>query len=191
MSIFSATQLALPGVVTLISTLAYGSQILFQSIEPSPLAINEASTFNILVCCIWVCYYQACFTDPGSVPIGWEPQASQNDSTVRTQSKQRWCRKCNAAKPPRAHHCKSCGRYEFRRRLFQLCSSFSNLRYTDVSQRWITIVPGRLTVFLTVPFLISFAFSSTQSSQCANSSISSTSGCLISGTEGICRVYVS
>ena len=26
------------------------------------------------------------------------------------RKEERWCRKCDAAKPPRAHHCKSCMR---------------------------------------------------------------------------------
>ena len=114
MSDFSIAQLALPGVVALISVLAYGSQILFLHIEPSPLAKGEARSFNLLICCIWVCYFRACFTNPGSVPAGSKsPDARENGSSIpdiSVHQRQRWCRKCNAAKPPRAHHCKTCGR---------------------------------------------------------------------------------
>lgn len=115
---FSTAHLALPGVATLISFLSYGSQILFRNIGPYPLSRLETVAFNALICSIWICYFQACFVDPGAVPSEWKPQAfpkscaegaSQSDGTPHP--KQRWCRKCKAIKPPRAHHCRSCGRY--------------------------------------------------------------------------------
>ena len=114
MSQFSIAQLALPGVAALIGVLAYGSQLLFLHIEPSPLTKGEARSFNLLICCIWLCYFRACFTNPGSVPAGLKgSDAHENASSspeFSNDQRHRWCRKCNAAKPPRAHHCKSCGR---------------------------------------------------------------------------------
>ena len=118
MSTFSIAQLAIPGVATLISFLSYGSQILFSGIGPYPLNRSETIAFNALICSIWICYFQACFVDPGAIPSDWIPQAlpnpctegaSQSDATPH--QKQRWCRKCKVIKPPRAHHCRSCGRY--------------------------------------------------------------------------------
>ena len=63
--------------------------------------------------------YLACvFIDPGRVPHTWVPPDLENPTTstikhavvqVKRSGAQRWCKKCNAAKPPRAHHCRRCG----------------------------------------------------------------------------------
>ena len=113
MTSFSISQLALPGVSLLIALLAYGSQILFQYIEPSPLDRRQAIIFNTLVGCIWICYARACYTDPGRVPNGRTPKVLENtpSSTEQSSRRQRWCRRCESLKPPRAHHCKVCQRY--------------------------------------------------------------------------------
>jgi palmitoyltransferase len=47
----------------------------------------------------WISYYMAIFTPPGSPPKDFEPAAG---------AVKRWCFKCNAYKPERTHHCKSC-----------------------------------------------------------------------------------
>ena len=124
----SVEYLAFLGVIILIAFLSYGSQILFSYIEPSPLSQAETFTFNTLVCCILVCYIRACFASPGHVPIGWEPRdvcaGSEGPSDVSAKPRQRWCRKCKAVKPPRAHHCKSCGRYSPSRETFLYCVDF-------------------------------------------------------------------
>lgn len=101
------TRLALPSVVSLIAFLSYGSQILLIYIDPGRLGQRQAFFFNAAVICTWICYLRACFTDPGSVPSEWKPDADQHELA----QKPRWCRKCNAFKPPRAHHCKTCKRY--------------------------------------------------------------------------------
>ena len=103
-------RLTVPAVVTLIFFLAYGSQILFYLIKPSPLNFQEAWIFNILVACVWVTYARACLTNVGWVPAGWcseQDLVKINDIPPR---RKRWCRKCQAAKPPRAHHCKICAK---------------------------------------------------------------------------------
>ena len=101
-------QLALPAVAGLIALLSYGPQLLFKSIEPSPLGPRESFVFNACVTCVWICYARACFTDPGRVPSGWKPEDSNQ---LIHAPRQRWCRKCETFKPPRAHHCKTCRRY--------------------------------------------------------------------------------
>lgn len=63
--------------------------------------------------------YLACvFIDPGRVPRDYSPDLEHNDTStsiqqavvqVKRSGEQRWCKKCNAAKPPRAHHCRRCG----------------------------------------------------------------------------------
>lgn len=103
-------RLALPAVVCLIAFLSYGSQILFIYIEPGPLRQRQAFLFNAGVVSSWICYLRACFTDPGRVPSDWKPDAVVADQQELAR-KPRWCRKCDAFKPPRAHHCKTCQRY--------------------------------------------------------------------------------
>ena len=143
----SIAHLAVAGVTALITFLAYGSQILFWHIKPAPLDGADAYAFNALVCCIWVTYLRACFTDPGRAPSSAElsnpsnPGNSEDELTRR--QRQRWCKRCNAVKPPRAHHCKSCARYDAQSG-FNLCfGTQSDPRSTDVYRRWITIVLGQ------------------------------------------------
>ncbi|KAE8552267.1 hypothetical protein EYB25_006161 [Talaromyces marneffei] len=108
--------LAIPAATALISFLSYSSQFLFLFLEPGPLSKAQTWKFNLLVACIWICYYRACTVDPGRVPKDWAPKnqltatqgAYKIDGDVSTR--QRWCRKCGAFKPPRAHHCKTCQR---------------------------------------------------------------------------------
>lgn len=115
---WSLSSLAVPGVLTLVSFLAYSSQYLFLSLEPHPLTRKQTAVFNILVICLLLCYARACLTDPGRVTKGWTPETSTDEDVpistasdgALTKGRQRWCRKCEAAKPPRAHHCKVCNR---------------------------------------------------------------------------------
>lgn len=116
--------LAIPAVTVLIGFLSYTSQILFLFLEPGPLTKSETWKFNALVACIWICYYRACTVDPGRVPKEWVPKKHEagpeklpvssldtsQDKQDDVSTRQRWCRKCAAFKPPRAHHCKICQR---------------------------------------------------------------------------------
>ena len=104
---WSLGYLALPGVLALISFLVLSSQWLFSRIDPGPLTRQETITFNSLSVVLLICYGRAVFTNPGHIPKDWRPDSLATDAhTVR----QRWCRKCDAYKPPRAHHCKICKR---------------------------------------------------------------------------------
>lgn len=111
---FELSRLAIPAVSLLISFLSYSSQYLFLSFPPEPLSSQETWKFNVLVACIWISYYRACTVDPGRVPKDWKPASLSdvdNDATRKDVfARQRWCRKCEAFKPPRAHHCKKCAR---------------------------------------------------------------------------------
>jgi len=109
-------ELAIAAVSILILFLAYTSQYLFYYIEPGPLPRNQALWFNGFVLAIWWCYDRACTIDPG--PKGWikklviNGDESENVSDkLKLKKRMRWCKKCDALKPPRAHHCKQCGRY--------------------------------------------------------------------------------
>ncbi|RMY54453.1 hypothetical protein D0863_13627 [Hortaea werneckii] len=106
-------RLAVPGVTLLICFLAYTSQWLFLYIEPGPLRKGDTYFFNLLVACLLVCFYRTCFTDPGRIPQNWrqnleDKQNGRDDPQV--SQRQRWCRRCETFKPPRAHHCKTCKR---------------------------------------------------------------------------------
>ena len=110
---------AIPGVSLLISFLSYSSQFLFYFIEPGPLTHNEALVFNGFVLGIWWCYNLACTTDPG--PKGWvgkgvsrsnkgKESVEGEDEDAQLKEGMRWCKKCDAPKPSRSHHCRQCGR---------------------------------------------------------------------------------
>ena len=147
------SRLAVPAVVSLISFLSYSSQYLFQQLPPSPLTRFESITFNLLVGCIWICYARACLVDAGRVPKGWEPGGQQGADKVYAleQSRQRWCSKCEAHKPPRSHHCKVC-----QRSVSRLCLVKST-DLSDVFRKWTITVLGPSIASLISPFLISSA----------------------------------
>lgn len=108
----SLQRFAPPGVTVLVCFLAYSSQWLFYNIDPGPLRKGDAYLFNTLVACLLICYWRSCTTDPGRIPKDWGKKFSRDDSQDGTMTQRRWCRKCDAFKPPRAHHCKTCKRYE-------------------------------------------------------------------------------
>ena len=110
--------LAVPAVLLLISFLAYSSQWLFLYLEPCPLEKRQTIIFNALLVCLLVSYAQVCRIDPGHIPkTGYglngavaKAQQSADAGAPGGKGRQRWCRKCEAVKPPRAHHCKVCKR---------------------------------------------------------------------------------
>ncbi|KAF4170648.1 hypothetical protein CNMCM8694_004513 [Aspergillus lentulus] len=107
---FNISQLAIPFVCALISFLAYTSQLFFYYFEEAPLRSQELWRLNIFALCIWVCYYRACTVDPGRIPKDWMPSNLKQLEKDCAGGRQRWCRRCEAFKPPRAHHCKTCQR---------------------------------------------------------------------------------
>ncbi|KAI1383875.1 zf-DHHC-domain-containing protein [Hypoxylon trugodes] len=129
-------RLAVPAVCLLIAFLAYTSQWLFANspdLAPGPLTTTETYTFNTLLVCLWYTYYKACTVDSGRYvfPSNIKKKQKQkkekdhDDSDAeaattayisevgdgaRRGQLRRWCRKCAAPKPPRAHHCRTCRR---------------------------------------------------------------------------------
>lgn len=127
-----------PAVCLLIFFLGYTSQWLFniaENLEPGPLTQRETAIFNILLLCLWLTYYKACTVPPGRYDFPPppetpkkpdEPQPTSKDGdkppneTADTPTPQpepdtktmtattRWCKKCDAPKPLRAHHCRLC-----------------------------------------------------------------------------------
>ncbi|KAI8878687.1 zf-DHHC-domain-containing protein [Backusella circina FSU 941] len=70
---------------------------------------------NLFLISIYVNYYLACTTDPGSIPEDWVPPEFIMVTDPPLLSEQgmvdvRFCNKCDSYKPPRSHHCKQCKR---------------------------------------------------------------------------------
>lgn len=111
------SQLAVPSVYGLIFFLGYPSQWMLMHLEPSPLTKNELIAANVVLPLILITYTKAVFVDPGTIPKDWADQQELGKSGESPAEKEavaksrKWCRKCDAAKPPRAHHCKECKRY--------------------------------------------------------------------------------
>jgi palmitoyltransferase len=111
-------KLAVPFVCGLIAFLSLSSQYLFYHLEPGPLTATEAVWFNTLVFCIWYTYARACRVDPGRLPKSLTEGGAQDgaetakdaDAPANVQRAGKWCKKCDAVKPPRAHHCRQCNR---------------------------------------------------------------------------------
>lgn len=104
---FSVSQLAIPAVWVLIIFLTFTSQYFFLHFEAAPLRENELWAINTLAACIGSCYYRSCTVDPGRISKDWKPS---DQGQLEGVSGRRWCRRCEAFKPPRAHHCRTCGR---------------------------------------------------------------------------------
>ena len=52
--------------------------------------------------CLWCCVLRS----PGRVPLGWEPPKEDGLEDLVLESS--FCKKCDAFKPPRTHHCSMC-----------------------------------------------------------------------------------
>lgn len=126
---FRISRLAVPAICFLIAFLGYSSQLLLRYLEPGPLSCKETIKFNIIVGFIWICYYRACMTDPRGLSRLDERRADRGPGDSATPKEGRWCRKCDAYKPPRAHHCKDCGRYVGERySLFSNSTDYDSIR---------------------------------------------------------------
>ena len=91
--------------------LAFPSQWLFAVTSPGSLTSDQAWKFNLLVVCTAITYARTWLTDAGRLPPDWAPATDSKASTTHHDNRTRWCRRCETFKPPRAHHCKTCGRY--------------------------------------------------------------------------------
>ncbi|KAJ4287233.1 Palmitoyltransferase [Kalmusia sp. IMI 367209] len=108
-------QIAVPGVYLLIFFLGYPSQILFYYLDPAPLTKSELYVSNLVLILIFITYTKSVFVDPGTIPKTYgKGDEKENGNGVGRKGeglkRTKWCRKCDAAKPPRAHHCKECKR---------------------------------------------------------------------------------
>lgn len=113
------SQLAVPAVYALILFLGYPSQYLLMQLEPAPLSKNEIIAANVILVLIFITYTQSVFVDPGTIPKDWNvggavkaegKEGTGNEAEDVVGKSRKWCFRCEAAKPPRAHHCKECKR---------------------------------------------------------------------------------
>ena len=118
----SLSHLSVPFVCALIFFLGYPSQWLLMRLDPHPLTRNQLITANVVLVLIWITYARSVLVDPGRIPRDWageevgkggekstgEEGRGRGEGEVKSR---KWCRKCDAPKPPRAHHCKECKRY--------------------------------------------------------------------------------
>ena len=116
----SLSQLSVPFVCALIFFLGYPSQWLLMRLDPGPLTKNQLITANVVLVLIWITYARSVLVDPGTIPRDWvgketgkggENGAVKGGDGTGEMKSRKWCRKCDAPKPPRAHHCKECKRY--------------------------------------------------------------------------------
>lgn len=203
---FTIQQCAIPAVTFLICLIAYPSLWLLRRLGPLPLTEQQSIILHVYAVVIIYCYYKACFTDPGRIPKNWVPKQSD---TVRDRNsederqRQRWCRKCQAFKPPRAHHCKTCERFVASSNIADLVP---HLTEQGVFPRWITtgrsyphlpinivltpVAPGQPIAFPTQLFRILFASCFMPLLACHISNVFLGRGCIIYGRRAIYQVYV-
>ncbi|CAO3642848.1 unnamed protein product [Cunninghamella blakesleeana] len=95
------------GVVLLIMTIAYSSQyfIFIAFLQDASYSIPWVlGPLNIFVLLIFYNYYLASTTDPGKIPINWEPPLSiinQTNPIEGITAPPRFCKACQCYKPPR------------------------------------------------------------------------------------------
>ena len=69
-------------------------------------SLVHVCAFTALVGLAYASHFKAMTTNPGAVP----PEAIPLDYNPERPEPYKMCRKCNAFKPPRAHHCSLCNR---------------------------------------------------------------------------------
>lgn len=85
----------------IIGFLGYGSQLMI--FNKYPLEENQRKIFNLELFALWISYYIAIITPPGSPDK--ETNVQQNN---RYKIWNNYCEKCMCQKPERTHHCKTC-----------------------------------------------------------------------------------
>lgn len=106
-------RLAVPAVTFLIFFLALSSQLLFHyasTLQPGPPSQSETVIVNSFLAIICTTYYRAVAVDPGRYVFPETVMEVPEGGGAAGGAHGRWCRKCVAPKPPRAHHCRYCAR---------------------------------------------------------------------------------
>jgi hypothetical protein len=126
------SRLAVPSVSLLITFLGYTSQwVLLRLEKPEPPTTTQLIRFNALLLCLWICYYRAVTVDPGHIP---ESTVQEKERSTATPGQPRkWCRKCDAAKPPRAHQYV----VRWKRQSYKANRSLAARNASDAYRKWI------------------------------------------------------
>ena len=104
---------------TLVGFISYAAQYLFHHIEPGPLTTRESIIVNFGTICVFTCYARCVLVNPGHVVT----KPKDDHDKQKTETKTRWCKKCDAYKPPRSHHCRVCKRCVPSDDLFPRCTN--------------------------------------------------------------------
>jgi len=87
----------------------------------STTGISHAIGFGAVIGMMMTAYVQTSRTDPGSVPEGYVPDelldengelisnVTQRESVIKSGTV-KYCKACDMYRPPRAHHCSTCGK---------------------------------------------------------------------------------
>ncbi|KAI8072384.1 DHHC palmitoyltransferase-domain-containing protein [Gongronella butleri] len=105
-------QFIVTAVTAMIAFVAYSSQIAVLWSYLGGASLHTALIlipFNVLVIMIYVNYALTCLTHPGRVPPNWIPEQQRHLEVKRSTHEPRFCKRCDNYKPPRTHHCSSCG----------------------------------------------------------------------------------
>lgn len=94
---------AIPSVLILYLQLSTTLVLYYDRIDSNKTLIK----IQIVSLVLWISYYLAVITPPGSPPKDFN--LSQTESDHQTYWR-KWCSKCKQYKPERTHHCKSCGK---------------------------------------------------------------------------------
>lgn len=103
----------------------------------SPYGLAALAPFEVLIALIFITYVRAAMTDPGSVtrntatPDGVVPVVTDPDYVWKPR--RRFCDKCQALKPARAHHCSTCGRCIMRMDEYPLPAEGQRARLTAIN----------------------------------------------------------
>lgn len=92
------------------SFLSFSSQYLFRHIDPGPLDSWQSVVFSTEILLLYICYYRSVQTNPGYAEPNKGLAKKGHEDGDEILRRPRWCKKCDAPKPPRAHHCKICKR---------------------------------------------------------------------------------
>lgn len=70
---------------------------------------STGGALHLAIFCSWVFmilrnFFKAAFDGPGLVPIGWRPEAVEDEQNLQ------YCNFCKGFKTPRSHHCRKCER---------------------------------------------------------------------------------
>lgn len=103
-------------------------------------------------------YFMVVRTNPGNPPVEWTQAMEKHIDTLRTDTADprkgegfsMWCKRCNKAKPPRAHHCFICNRCIARMDhhcpWMNNCVGYQNHRYFILFLNWVWF--GAMYVFV-------------------------------------------